>query len=228
MKITRLIRVDFHCHTYRSRDSLARPGHLLEACQRKGIDRLVISDHNTIRGAVECQKLDPSRAIIGEEVMTETGELLGIFVTEEVPPGLPVMEAIRLLRAQGAFISISHPFDVYRKGHWHKEQLLEILPYVDAIETFNARCLRAEFNRQAEALAHQQQIAGTVGSDAHAACEVGQASLLLPEFHDRESLKYALGYAQAQTRLSAPWVHLISRYAKWRKGKEMPVIVQGK
>jgi len=217
-----LIRVDLHCHTYRSRDSLVKPESLLEACRRKGIDRLVISDHNTIRGALECHNLDAKRVIIGEEVMTQAGELLGIFVTEEVPPGLPPMEAVRRLHAQGAFISISHPFDVYRKGHWQKEQLLEILPYVDAIETFNARCLRAEFNRQAEAFAREQQIAGTVGSDAHAAFEVGRACLRLAEFHDRESLRQALSSAQAYTRLSPPWVHLVSRYAKWRKREKTP------
>ncbi|HLE16473.1 MAG TPA: PHP domain-containing protein, partial [Anaerolineales bacterium] len=136
-----MLRVEFHCHTYRSKDSLASIEKLLQTCRRKGIDRLVITDHNTTAGAQEAQALDPERVIAGEEIMTQSGELLCAFVTEEIPKGLPPLEAIHRLRQQEAFISVSHPFDVMRNGHWQLPDLLAILPYVDAIETFNARCM---------------------------------------------------------------------------------------
>ena len=131
-----MLRVEFHCHTRLSKDSLLSPEGLLAACRRKQIDRVVITDHNTIAGALIAKQLDPTRVIIGEEILTQDGELLAAYVTEEVPRGLPAAETIARLREQGAFISVSHPFDVMRSGHWEADNLLRILPLVDAIETF--------------------------------------------------------------------------------------------
>ncbi len=212
-----MLRVEFHCHTVYSKDSLTSPERLLEACRRKGIDRVIVTDHNSTAGARRAKELDPQRVIIGEEIMTRAGELLAAFVQEELPAGLPPLEAIRLLREQGAFISVSHPFDHLRSGSWKPEALLEIAPHVDAIETFNARCLSPAFNRRAQAFAREHNLPGTVGSDAHAPSELGQATLLLPEFSDAGSLRAVLPLAQPRLRLSGPWVHFYSRYAVWRK-----------
>ena len=212
-----MLRVEFHCHTYRSKDSLASIEKLLQTCRRKGIDRLVITDHNTLAGAQEAQALDPERVIAGEEIMTQSGELLCAFVAEEVPWGLSPLEAIERLRQQEAFISVSHPFDVMRNGHWQLPDLLAILPYVDAIETFNARCMSADYNRQAQAFATEHGLLGTAGSDAHAPFELGRAAMLLPAFTDAASLKAALRQARFEARLSSPLVHFTSRYASWYK-----------
>lgn len=212
-----MFRVEFHCHTTFSKDSLTRPNALLAACRRKGIDRVVITDHNTIAGALAAQRLDPERVIVGEEIMTTAGELLAAYVTEEVPAGLSPAETIRQLKEQGAFISVSHPFDKMRSGHWKEEDLLAILPQVDAIEVFNARCWLPAFNRQAQAFAAQHHLAGTVGSDAHAALEVGRAVLLLEQFEGPDEMRAVIRQGIPQVRWSPPWVHLISRYAAWRK-----------
>jgi len=212
-----MLRVEFHCHTIYSRDSLARPENLLAACRRKGIDRVVVTDHNTIAGALRCHELDPQRAIVGEEILTQHGELLAAYVQEEVPPDLEPVEAIQLLRDQGAFISVSHPFDLMRKGHWPLEVLIEIAPLVDAVETFNARCYLPVYNTQAQRFAEKMGISGTVGSDAHALFELGRATMRLPDFQDAASLKAALPQAQVDVRPSSPWVHLASRWAAWVK-----------
>jgi predicted metal-dependent phosphoesterase TrpH len=212
------VRAEFHCHTIYSKDSLLGLEGLLKACQRKKIDRVVITDHNTAAGALRAQEMDPGRVIAGEEILTQEGELLAIFVKEEIPAGLPAREALVRLKEQGAFISVSHPFDWMRKGHWEEEALEEILPWVDAIETFNARCLWPGFNHRARQFAERHGIAGTVGSDAHAAFELGKATLRLPDFHDRSSLVEALKQAEEEVSLSAPWAHLSSRWAVWRKG----------
>ncbi|HEB64834.1 MAG TPA: PHP domain-containing protein [Chloroflexi bacterium] len=214
------MRTEFHCHTIYSKDSLNRPEALVEAARRKGIDRLIVTDHNTIAGALVCKALDPQRVVVGEEIMTTKGEILAAYVEEEIPPGLSPQETIARLRAQGAFISVSHPFDRMRNGHWALPDLLEILPLVDAIETFNARCMWPGFNAQAQRLARQHGIPGTVGSDAHALFELGRATLLLPPFQDGESLRAALREAiPGKLTLSMPWVHFTSRYAVWRKSR---------
>jgi len=212
-----MLRVEFHCHTLYSKDSLTRLEDLVRTCREKSIDRVIITDHNTIRGALEARNLDPQRVIVGEEIMTRSGELLAAFVEEEIPPGLAPGEAIARLREQGAFISVSHPFDPWRSGHWMESELLRILPKVDAIETYNARCMLPWFNWKAQTFARKHQVAGTAGSDAHAAFELGKATMLLPDFQDADGLRRVISQGRPLTRLSMPWVHLASRYAAWRK-----------
>lgn len=211
------LRVEFHCHTVHSKDSLTSPERLLEACRRKGIQRVIITDHNTISGAHQAKELDTERVIVGEEIMTSRGEILAAFVQEEIPAGLEPHETIERLRAQGAFISVSHPFDRFRSGHWETADLLAIVDLVDAIEVYNARCLWPGFNREAAEFARVHNLLGTVGSDAHATFELGKASLYLPPFTDANSLRNVLPQARMRVSLSAPWVHLASRYAVWHK-----------
>ena len=212
-----MLRVEFHCHTVYSHDSLTSPEALLDACRRRSIDRVIITDHNTIQGARVAKQTDPERVIIGEEIMTSEGELLAAYVKNEVPAGLDPLETIQRLREQGAFISVSHPFDRLRKGHWSLPALVTISPLVDAIETYNARCLWPRFNRAARTFAKQYGLLGTAGSDAHTPGELGRANLILPEFNDASTLKLALEQAQPSLFALPPWVHLSSRYAVWRK-----------
>ena len=212
-----MLRVEFHCHTIASKDSITRPHHLVDACRRKVIDRVVVTDHNTIAGARAAQALDPERVIVGEEIMTTRGEILAAFVTEEIPAGLSPQETILRLKDQSAFISVSHPFDRFRKGAWHEEDLLEILPYVDAIEVYNSRCMSPRFNREARQFAERHDLAGTVGSDAHAAFELGRSVLLLKPFDGPEEMRKVIRRGIPLVRWSPPWFHLISRYASIRR-----------
>jgi hypothetical protein len=209
--------LDFHVHASNSKDSLTSPEQLMDASRRKGLDRLVITDHNTIAGALVAQRLDSQRVIVGEEIMTTRGEILAAYVTEEVPPGLSPQETIRRLRNQGAFISVSHPFDAWRSGHWELDDLLEIVPWVDAIEVFNARCMQPGSNRRAMEFARKHNLPGTAGSDAHAAFELGRATVFLPQFEGADELRAVIRQGRIEGRLSPPWVHFASRYASLYK-----------
>jgi len=155
--------------------------------------------------------------IIGEEILTTEGELLAYFVREEIPAGLTPEQAIARLRAQGAAISVAHPFDALRKGSWQASSLARILPLGDALEVFNARTWSQQANRRAAALTREHGLLATAGSDAHAPSEIGRAVLRLPSFSDAASLINALAEAQIRARRSPPCVHLFSRYAVWRK-----------
>lgn len=208
-------KVDFHCHSDASPDSLSKPADLIATARARGLDRLVVTDHNTIRGALRCKELDPELIIVGEEVQTSCSELLASFVTKEVPRDLPPKEAIKRLRDQGAFISVSHPFDPHRG--WQLKDLLEIIDLVDAIEIFNARCNRGEWNMQAFEFASEHGKPGTVGSDAHALFELGKAGIRIPAFESPDDLRRVLGQGKVEAELSSPLVHLGSRYAKWVK-----------
>jgi predicted metal-dependent phosphoesterase TrpH len=211
------LRVEFHCHTSASKDSLTSPGQLVAAARRKGLDRVIVTDHNSIRGAQAAQALDPGLVIVGEEIMTTRGEILAAFVREEIPRGLSPQETISRLRQQGAFVSVSHPFDRQREGGWRQDDLLDILPLVDAIEVFNSRCMRRQYNWEAQAFALAHGTAGTVGSDAHASFELGRSVMLLEPFEDADGLRKVIRHAQVETRWSPLWFHLASRYASLRK-----------
>ena len=217
-----LVRAEFHCHTIFSKDSLTRPADLLETCRHRGIDRLAVTDHNTLAGALAARRLDPDRVIVGEEIMTARGELLAFFVQEEVPRGLPPLVAIRRLRQQGAFISVSHPFDSARNGAWALQDLLEITPLVDALETFNSRCAGPRPNLMAQAFAIEHNLPGTVGSDAHILWEVGRSTLLLEDFKDAGELRTSIRQAQASQTASPFWVHFASTYARLYKRMNHP------
>ncbi len=207
------MKVDFHCHSFCSKDSLTRIPVLISRAQSAGLDKLVITDHNTILGALAAQQLAPNLIIVGEEIQTTAGELLAIFVKKEIPKGLEPLEVIHALRSQGAFISVSHPFDPYRSG-WTHHQLEEIAPLVDAIEIMNSRALLPVFNRRAVEFAAAHKLPGTAGSDAHLLVEVGRAALELPEFSDTKTLWHSIKSGQVVGGLSPFWVHFGSTWAK--------------
>jgi predicted metal-dependent phosphoesterase TrpH len=213
-----VLTVELHSHTIASEDCLMRPADIVRASQRAGLDRLAVTDHNTIAGALAVQALAPSLVIVGEEIMTTQGELLAYFVREEVPPGLSPAETIQRLRAQGCAISVSHPFDRLRKGAWHAADLAAIVAHVDAIEVFNARCIYREDNERALAFAREHAKLGTVGSDAHSLRELGRAVVLVPNAANAAELVAGLAAGQRRTRLSSPAIHFTSRFAKtWKR-----------
>src|ERR1041385_4070997 len=208
-----MLKTEFHCHTIYSKDSLTPPAALVAACRRKGIDRVVVTDHNTLAGAREAQRLDTELVILGEEIMTTKGEILAAFIREQIPKGLTPQETIRRLKDQGAFISVSHPFDKQRKGGWHEADLLEIVPEVDAIEVFNSRCMLPRFNTEARQFADQHNLATTVGSDAHTAYELGRSLLELEQFEDAERLRKVIRTGVPKVKWTPQWIHLTSRYS---------------
>lgn len=212
------ISIELHAHTFASEDCLMQPRDIVRVCRERGVQRLAVTDHNTIRGALAVQAMAPELVIVGEEVMTTQGELLAYFVKDEVPAGLSPVEAVSRLRAQGAIISVSHPFDRLRQGAWREADLLAVTPLVDAIEVFNARCVCPQDNDRALAFAQAHGKPGTVGSDAHSLRELGRARLQAERADTPADLLLAFRQGKWTTRLSSPAIHLTSRFAKlWKK-----------
>ncbi len=210
--------IELHCHSDASRDSLLQPAAMIRQCQQRGLGKVAITDHNTIAGARAAQALAPEFVLVGEEIMTTQGELLAYFVKEEVPPGLAPEEAITRLRAQGAVIGVAHPFDRWRKGAWREADLAAIISLVDAVEVFNARCLFAADNERAAAFARQHAKLGLVGSDAHSFIELGRAALRAVSADTPAELLAAMATGEYVARLSSPFIHLTSTFAKYYKG----------
>ena len=201
------LRVEFHCHTSISRDSSNRLPRLLQVARQRGLDRLAITDHNTIANALRAKEMDPELVIVGEEIKTTCGELLAYFVTRGVPKNSSPMAAIDLLRKQNAFISVAHPFD-HRRSGWTMAELQEILPYLDAVEVFNSRCFKPSANQSALEFAESNGLAKMVGSDAHSLVELGLSTMKLPQFDSAEDLRQVIRLAQMETHPFSRWAHL--------------------
>lgn len=213
-----LLRVDMHLHTHHSFDCLSTGEGILRAARERGIDRLVITDHNEIAGALELRERDPERVIVGEEVKTREGfDVIGIFVGELIPKGTPARETCERIRGQGGVVYVPHPFDAARAGAGRFLADLEDL--VDVVEVHNARCWWSGFNERARRWAEEHGKIPGAGSDAHTLREIGAGHVEVPPFTpDRESFLAALaaGRVAGRTR-SSPAYRLVSTYAKLHK-----------
>ncbi len=212
----RPLRLDLHSHTYYSPDGITSPQRLVAACRRKGITGVAVTDHNTIRGALAVKEIAPFPVIVGAEIRSDEGEIIGLFLSEEVPPDLSAQETIERIRAQGGVVSLPHPLDRFRGGVG-AEGLARLAPLVDIVEVMNARITVGRDNEEAARLAEEHGLVGVAVSDAHSPWEIGRAYVEAASFEGPQGLLEALRRGTLVGRPSTPLVHLISRYAVLRR-----------
>ena len=169
------MKVDFHVHTNFSIDGMIKIEDLAKKAKELGIIP-VISDHNTIDGAKEFRKTGV-RFIAGEEIRTTKGDLIGLFLTEEIPKGLSFQETIDRIKEQGGLSYLPHMYDLKRHGCGDESAVL-----VDLIEVFNARCLDSRLNERALETAKSLGKPGVAGSDSHFLFEFGKTYVEMQEF----------------------------------------------
>ena len=206
------VRVDLHSHTMWSGDATTTPDELEAAIVESGIDVLCITDHNTINGAVALAGSLPCRVVVGEELRTAEGEVIGLFLQERLPFGMKPVEAAAAIRDQGGLVYVPHPFDPTR--HCLREPALRSLVdggMVDALEVFNAKTSLQHLNRRAAELAAEAGIPGGAGSDAHVPEALGAAYVEMPDFDDDDPASFlaSLGHARVVG-------HHFDRPREWR------------
>ncbi len=191
--------LDLHCHSSASFDSLAPPHKLIAKARRIGLTHLAITDHERIDGALRARDLagDDLLVIVGEEVRSADGDLIGLFLERVVPPGLSAAETAAAIHGQGGIVGLPHPFDGLRHsggaraaddGHG-PDGLASIIDYV---ETHNARAIGSA-NARAAAFAERHGLPGVAASDAHSVMELGVAQTVVDgPVHDAASLLAAL------------------------------------
>ncbi|MFX1282662.1 MAG: PHP domain-containing protein [Promethearchaeota archaeon] len=172
-----MTRVDFHCHTKYSKCSNLEPELILKLCKKQGIHGIMICDHDTIKGVLAFKEVLSSNGddfifIPGIEVMTDRGEILGAWLEEELKTSY-FPEVAEEIKEKGGIVVVPHPFDVIRGKRFRVTE--PDLPFIDAIEVFNSRCILPSANKKALKLAERHSLVQTGGSDAHFAPEVGQA-----------------------------------------------------
>jgi len=207
-----------HTHCEFSPDSRTPVGIQALAMKAAGLNVVCATDHNTIEGALRLQeKADGFRVIIGEEVSSRDGEIIGLFLTSAIPRDLSGEETIARIHDQGGLVSVPHPFSHNRIYHLRRDALDRLWPQIDAIEIFNAREAFASDNRKAAVYAKDRNIPGAVGSDAHRPWEIGRAWLEVDDFTGREDFIDALRTGVVHGRLAGHGIHLQTRYDKFRK-----------
>ncbi len=184
--------VEFHIHTSYSPDSKTDVAELEEHALAMGTQCLAITDHDTIEGAQELRDRGRISVIVGEEVTSELGDIIGLFLTECVPPGLPPAETIARIHDQGGLVYIPHPFDRRRRSRLFRPALEEHAGDVDIIEAWNGRTRFEEDNERGLLFAEEHDKLIAYGSDAHNLKELGRARMEMPPFHDAPAFLEAL------------------------------------
>ena len=157
------------------------------------------------------KRIAPFTVIVGEEILTSDGEIIGLFLTEEIPPYLSPEETVARIKVQNGLVCIPHPCDRLRPPFLlHHDALERIMPDIDLIEVFNARTLLSRDSARALQLAQSNNLPGTAGSDAHVVREVGRCYIELPEFNDAQEFMLSVSQGQIFRHRTFPLIHFFN------------------
>lgn len=199
------ITVALHVHTLFSPCAETKIEDIPAYCREKGIDVIGVTDHDTITGAVELKaNADGLRVIVGEEVLTSEGEIVGLFLKEEIRPGMSALETCEQIKAQGGLVYIPHPFDPLKIRRLQRKALMRVLDYVDIIEVFNAKLNLPVFNTVAARFAFDHGKAGAAGSDAHYLQAIDVCTNSMEDFSTPEEFLAAMHFARLTTHRAYP------------------------
>ncbi len=212
-----MLKADFHIHTRYSMDCTTSLDQVIRTCQKKGINCIAITDHGAIEGALQIKKIAPFQVIIGEEILTDRGEIMGLFLQELVPSGLSLKESICRIKDQGGLFCTQHPFDNFRKEALNAETMDEIAGQIDLVEIFNARNPLIRSSEQARQFALDHHLPGCAGSDAHTSREIGNAYVMMPEFQNKKDFLPALLQGTVYGHKASFFIHFFSLWARLKK-----------
>ena len=161
-----MIKIDLHTHSIGSPDGGIKPEEYAALLENDVLDYIAVTDHNTIHVAQMLHKSLGDRIIVGEEVMTRSGELDGLYLTAPIAPGMSALDAAKAIKAQGGLVYVPHPLEKVRKG-LTAEALETIANYIDIVEVHNGRAVLQNEGPRAHTWARLNNKAIAASSDAH-------------------------------------------------------------
>ena len=189
-----MLRVDLHLHSHFSHDGRSSLAQLIDRARECGLDRIALTDHNTVDGALEFVRIAPTLAIVGEEAKTLEGEVIGLFISGYLPPFRRPEQVLDLIHEMGGLTYIPHPLDPHR-SHFRAERIVDLADRIDIIETYNPWCDHRA-NEAAAALAQDLGKVTATGSDAHAAEELGRSWMEMEDYSDPHDFLEKLRFAR--------------------------------
>jgi predicted metal-dependent phosphoesterase TrpH len=206
------VRVDCHLHTVASGDAVTTLDQLAERVALNRIDVVCITDHNETAAAESAVRQGlGARVIVGEEIRTPDGDVIGLFLNERIPYVLPLAEVTGRIRAQGGLVYVPHPFDRERSSLGPALAGLCAAGDVDVVEVFNAKIADQAVNDQAAEIAARFGLPGGAGSDAHDPQGIGAAYLEMPDFDGPASFLAALADARVTGEYRPHALRYVSR-----------------
>jgi hypothetical protein len=190
---------------------------IIARCLEVGINCLGVADHNTIAGALKIKEMAPFLIIVGEEILTLDGEIIGFFLSREIPSKLSVTETVAQIKAQGGLVCIPHPYDRLRLSVFRDRVFEDIMPQVDIIEAFNARSLSSVSSKRAWKMAQKYGKRTSAGSDAHTLPEIGNAYVEMPDFNNKDEFLASLAKGKISGNKSNPTAHVVSTWNRLMK-----------
>ncbi|MBM4462645.1 MAG: PHP domain-containing protein [Chloroflexi bacterium] len=217
-----MLKADLHIHTEYSFDCTTPLEDIIDRCVELGINCVAVADHGTIAGALKMKERAPFKVIVAEEVLTPIGEIMGMFLSEEVPTKISAEEAIRRIKGQNGLVCLPHPFDRMRGIKEKCRSLESLIPDIDIIEVFNARTLPLLFSdSKARRFAEKHGLLCSAGSDAHTLHEVGHTWVEMPEFNGSQEFRSALAQGTIHGHRSSPVVHVATTYRNILRGLKL-------
>lgn len=211
-------KVELHVHTEYSYDSNSKLRDIIAKCKNENIDVLGVTDHNEIKGALILANIAPFKVVVGEEILTKDGEIIGLFLKKYIKPGMSITATINNIKKQGGIVYLPHPYDrTTRKTATSEKVIEEVISQVDIIETFNGRTILNSDNIKAEALANKSGIQQSVGSDAHTVQELGRNYMNLENFEGAKEFLSSMKQAERKTSKLLYWPFLVTKWVRKRK-----------
>ena len=198
-------------------DSANELEEIIKRCQKMGINCIAIADHDAVEGGLRMQRIAPFKIIVAEEVLTFSGEVMGMFLKERIASGIPIAQAIAAIKEQGGLVSIPHPFDPVRGLRLNADEFNRLAPQIDLIEVFNSRCLSNQINIKAQLFAREHNLPGAAGSDSHTIGEIGNVKVEIEEFNSPMEFLKVLRKANIEGKRASPLVRVNSTIAKIKK-----------
>ncbi len=190
-----LVKTLIHVHTNYSYDSDIAPETLATFARREGFGCIVVTDHDTIDGARRLAAITDVNVVIGEEITTADGDLIGLFLQWCIEPGMSARDTALAIREQGGLVFVPHPF-VRLGGCGLREALGSITDLIDAVEIANAQNCISGPDRQARRFAERLRSPAFVGSDSHSETSIAPSFQLMPAFDGPTEFLDALRTAQ--------------------------------
>jgi predicted metal-dependent phosphoesterase TrpH len=184
-----------HVHTSASFDCRSEPLQVARRSQKLGLGPVFVTDHDTIDGALQMRAQAPEvEVVVGQEISTARGELIGLFLGETIPAGLEPAEAVKRVRDQGGLVYLEHPYDSFRR-RLAEDSIVELADQFNIVEVWNGRSTK-QMNEKAEDLALTLGVPFGAGSDAHRLEDIGCVYIEMQAFKGAADFLAKLAEAQ--------------------------------